>query len=267
MTGRIAAGRPADRPLAVRLGRTLWRFTPLFILAAAWEATSRLGLVSEYALPPFSAVADAFVELAGTDLWSHTALSLSRGGTALGLAILVGVTVGVMMAWSRPVRMLVNPVMQCLYPMPKSALIPLTIMWIGLGDASKITLIFIGCLLPIVISSYNAARGTDELLIWSARSLGASESEVLRQVVLPAALPEILNGIRTALALAFILMVAGELIIANNGVGYLIDLLGEGGSYAAMFSVVITISGIGFLADRGFVALARRLLIWREAQS
>lgn len=250
-----------------RLAQTAWRFTPLLILAAVWEAISRLGLISEYALPPFSAVADAFVGLAGTDLWEHTALSLSRGGSALVLAIVFGVAAGVTMAWYRPVRTFLNPVMQCLYPMPKSALIPLTIMWIGLGDASKITLIFIGCLLPIVISSYNAARGTDELLIWSARSLGASESEVLRQVVLPAALPEILNGIRTSLALAFILMVAGELIIANNGVGYLIDILGEGGSYAGMFSVVITISAIGFLADRGFVAFSRRILIWREAQS
>lgn len=247
--------------------QTAWRFTPLLILALAWEAISRLGLVSEYALPAFTAVVDAFMELADTDLWEHTALSLSRGATALVLAILFGVTTGVMMAWSQPVRILVNPLMQCLYPMPKSALIPLTIMWIGLGDASKITLIFIGCLLPIVVSSYNAARGTDELLIWSARSLGASEGEVLRQVVLPAALPEILNGIRTSLALAFILMVAGELIIANNGVGYLIDILGEGGSYAAMFSVVITISAIGFFADRGFVMLTRRILVWREAQS
>lgn len=247
-----------------RVLHTAWRFTPLLVLAIAWEATSQFGLVSQYALPPFSAVAGAFVSMADTDLWTHTAMSLSRGGTAWGCAILFGVSIGVLMAWYRPVRVLVNPVMQCLYPMPKSALIPLTIMWIGLGDASKITLIFIGCLLPIVISSYNAARGTDDLLLWSARSLGASEKEVLWQVVLPAALPEILNGIRTSLALAFILMVAGELIIANNGVGYLIDILGEAGSYAGMFAVIITISGIGFFADRAFVLITRRILIWRE---
>ncbi|MEX2455021.1 MAG: ABC transporter permease [Rhodospirillaceae bacterium] len=253
--------------MMLRIAHTAWRFTPLLILALFWEAIARLGLVSEYALPSFTAVVAAFIELADTDLWTHTVLSLSRGGTALGLAIVFGVTVGVGMAWYRPVRIFINPVMQCLYPMPKSALIPLTIMWIGLGDASKITLIFIGCLLPIVISSFNAARGTDEVLLWSARSLGATEQEVLRQVVLPAALPEILNGIRTALALAFILMVAGELIISNNGVGYLIDVLGEGGSYAAMFSVVITISAVGFFADRLLVAVTRRILIWREAQS
>ena len=148
--------------------------------------------------------------------------------------------------------------------MPKSALIPLTIMWIGLGDPSKITLIFIGCLLPVVLSAFNAARGVDHILLWSARSLGASEKRILWEVVLPAALPEILSGIRIALALAFILLVSGELIIANNGIGYLIDLLGEGGDYSGMFAGVATISVVGFLADRGYVMLTNRLLSWRE---
>jgi NitT/TauT family transport system permease protein len=137
-------------------------------------------------------------------------------------------------------------------------------MWIGLGDPSKITLIFIGCLLPVVLSAFNAARGVDHILLWSARSLGASEKRILWEVVLPAALPEILSGIRIALALAFILLVSGELIIANNGIGYLIDLLGEGGDYSGMFAGVATISVVGFLADRGYVMLTNRLLSWRE---
>lgn len=243
---------------------TLWRFTPLLLLAVLWEAVSRAGLVSEYALPPLSHVVTAFARMLADDLWSHTARSLARGSTGFAAAVVVGVLAGVLMAWYRPVRILVNPVMRCFYPMPKSALIPLTIMWIGLGDASKITLIFIGCLLPVVMSAYNAARGVDQVLIWSARGMGASEREVLWEVVVPAALPEILSGIRISLALAFILLVSGELIIANNGIGYLIDIMGEGGDYAGMFAAVVTISAIGFAADRSYVALTRRILIWRE---
>jgi NitT/TauT family transport system permease protein len=242
----------------------LWRFTPLLILAALWEAVTRAGLISEFALPPLSGVAVAFADLVTEDLVDHTARSLYRGGTALGAAVALGITAGILMAWYKPIRVLVNPLMRCLYPMPKSALIPLTIMWIGLGDASKITLIFLGCLLPIVLSAFNAARGVEDVLLWTARGMGAKEREVLWEVVIPAALPEILNGIRTALAFAFILMVSAELIISNNGIGYLIDLLGENGEYAGMFAGVITISAIGFAADRVYVAVTRRILAWRE---
>ncbi len=246
------------------IARILWRFTPLLILAAVWESIARLGLVSEYALPPFSDVVVAFSRLTEEGLWEHTGQSLYRGATGFACAVIVGSLAGILMAWYRPVHILINPLLRCLYPMPKSALIPLTIMWIGLGDNSKITLIFIGCLLPVVLSSFNAARGVDQILLWSARSMGANEREVLWEVVVPAALPEILSGIRVALALAFILLVAGELIIANNGIGYLIDLLGEGGDYAGMFAGVVTISTVGFFADRGYVALTRRILVWRE---
>lgn len=244
--------------------RLFWRFTPLVLLAIIWEFVSRFGLVSEFALPPFSDVVTAFARLSEEGLWAHTAQSLFRGTTGFLGAVIVGILAGVLMAWYRPVHILINPLLRCLYPMPKSALIPLTIMWIGLGDPSKITLIFIGCLLPVVLSAFNAARGVDHILLWSARSLGASEREILWEVVVPAALPEILSGIRIALALAFILLVSGELIIANNGIGYLIDLLGEGGDYSGMFAGVATISAIGFFADRGYVLLTRRLLAWRE---
>lgn len=242
----------------------LWRFTPLLIIAFVWEASTRLGLISEFALPPLSNVVASFVQLAGDDLSYHTGRSVLRGGVGFLAAVVIGVSAGVLMAWYRPVRILVNPVMRCFYPMPKSALIPVTIMWIGLGDASKMTLIFIGCLLPIVMSSFNAARGVDDVLLWSARGMGASEREVLLEVVVPASLPEILSGIRISLALSFILMVSAELIIANNGIGYLIDLLGEGGDYSGMFAGVVTISAVGFFADRLYVVLARRILIWRE---
>ncbi len=242
----------------------LWRYSPLLVLAMVWELMPRIGMVSPEVLPPLSDVSVRFGELAVDDLWRETSRSMVRGSIGFFSAVALGVASGVLMAWYQPVRMLLNPVFRCFYPMPKSALIPLTIMWIGIGDSSKATLIFIGCLLPIVMSAFNAARGVDDVLVWSARGMGATEREVLWEVVLPASLPEILSGIRISLALSFILMVACELIIGNDGIGYLISLLGEAGDYAGMFAGVITISAVGFAADRGFVALTRRLLIWRE---
>ena len=247
-----------------RIAIGFWRYSPLLILALAWEAVTQAELISQYALPTFSGVLVSLGNLIMDDLTYHTLRSVGRGFTALGAAILLGTTAGVLMAWYKPVRILLKPFIQMFYPMPKSALIPLTIMWIGLGDVSKIVLIFIGCLLPIVVSAFNATRGVEGVLLWSARGLGANEREVLLEVVLPAAMPEILNGWRLALGLSFILMVAGELIIANDGIGFLINFLGEGGDYKGMFAGVITISVVGFAADRLYRLFMRRMLIWRE---
>jgi NitT/TauT family transport system permease protein len=241
------------------------RYSPLLVVALAWELVLRLGLVSRLALPPLGSVLSAWAELlGGGELLVNGAASVYRAALGLGLAILVGGVLGLAMATSRPLRTLANPLVQIFYPMPKSALIPLMLIWFGFGDLSKVVLIFLGCLLPMIVSTYNGARGVEDRLVWSARSLGASARDIVWDVRLPAALPEILNGVRTALAFAFILMVSSELIIARDGLGYMIGLLGDGGAYPFMFAVIFTVVAFGFLADRAFGLLARRLLRWRE---
>jgi NitT/TauT family transport system permease protein len=248
-----------------RLLNGLWRYTPLVILALIWEGVTRLGLVSPLALPSLDKVMTAWWGLAaGGDLTTNAIVSLSRGAAGLGAAIVIGTTLGVTMAWYRPVRTVFNPLVQALYPMPKSALIPVVVLWLGFGSASKILMIFIGCMLPITLSSFNGARGIDQVLIWSARSLGASRFQTLVEIVLPGALPEILAGIRTAIAFAFVLLVSTELIVARQGLGYMIGWLGDGGVYDAMFAVVITVSALGFFCDRLFLMLMKRVLRWRE---
>ncbi|MGW8258256.1 MAG: ABC transporter permease [Thermoguttaceae bacterium] len=147
--------------------------------------------------------------------------------------------------------------------MPKSALIPVMIMWLGLGMAAKIALIFLGCLLPIVVSAFNAAKGVDHVLIWSAQNAGADRGELLREIILPAAMPEILVGVRTALALSFVLLVSSEFLMARDGLGYLIAFLGEGGVYDAMFAAVLLVTALGFFADRLYLAFMQRMLVWR----
>jgi NitT/TauT family transport system permease protein len=243
----------------------LWRFAPLLLLALAWEAAPRLGLVSPLALPPLSAVLGAWSTLLlDGDLASNGASSLVNLVTGLAAGITVGTAIGVLMAWYAPVEIVVSPLVRCLYPMPKSALIPVLILWFGIGALSKIVAIFIGCLLPVTLSAYNGARGVDETLIWSARASGASRGRVLWDIVLPAAMPEILAGTRTALGLSFILLVSSEFLIGHTGLGYLISFLGEGGVYDAMFAGVLTVAAFGFLADRLYLALMRRLLVWRQ---
>ena len=245
--------------------RTLSRYAPLLLLALAWEAISRLGLISPSALPSLDAVVRAWFNLAASgDLWTNGVASISRAAAGLGLAIVVGSLIGIAMAWYLPVRVVVNPIVQFFYPMPKSALIPVMVLWLGFGDASKVAVIFVGCLLPVTLSAFNGARGAEQVLIWSARSLGASRLRVLFEVVLPSALPELLSGVRTALAFAFVLLVASELLVARSGLGYMIGWLGDGGVYDAMFAVVLTVAFLGFVADRGYLMLMRRVLAWRD---
>jgi len=243
----------------------LIRFLPLLLIALLWEIAPRVGLVSSLALPPLSAVLSAWFELLRDgDLITNGASSLYRAGVGLALAIVVGGALGLFMAWWRPVNAFLSPLVELFYPMPKSALIPVTVLWLGFGDGSKILLIFLGCMLPVTIGAFNGARGSERVLIWSARSMGASRLRVLWDVVLPSAMPELLNGIRTAIALAFILLVSSELIVARQGFGYLIGFLGANGSYEGMFAVVLTVALIGFAADRLYQLLMHRVLQWRE---
>ena len=116
---------------------------------------------------------------------------------------------------------------------------------------------------PAFLGAFNGARGSDQALVWSARSMGASRLRMLWDVVVPSALPEMLNGVRTALALAFILLVSAELIVAREGLGYMIGFLGSGGVYDAMFAVVLTVALLGFAADRAYQGAMRRVLLWR----
>jgi NitT/TauT family transport system permease protein len=244
---------------------TFVRYSPLLLLALAWEAVARLGLVSELALPPLTSVIAAWFDLIHSgELVTNGASSLYRAAAGLFLAVVIGATLGIVMAWWRPVNALLSPIVEVFYPMPKSALIPVTVLWLGFGDGSKILLIFLGCMLPVTIGAFNGARSSDQALVWSARSMGATRLRMLWDVVLPSALPELLNGIRTALALSFILLVSSELIVARQGFGYLIGFLGANGSYEPMFAVVLTVAFLGFAADRGYQAIMQRALSWRE---
>ena len=243
----------------------LLRYAPLVLLALAWEASARSGLVSTLALPPLSAVVAAWIDLLRDgELISNGAASLWRAGAGLFLAIGIGATLGIFMAWWRPVNVVLSPLVEMFYPMPKSALIPVTVLWLGFGNGSKILLILLGCMLPVTIGAFNGARSSEQALVWSARSMGANRLRMLWDVVVPSAMPELLNGIRTALALSFILLVSSELISAREGLGYLIGFLGASGTYDAMFAVVLTVALLGFFADRSYLLVMRRILRWRE---
>ena len=165
----------------------LVKWSPLAIIALAWQLAPTLGLVSPSALPPITTILAALyrLTLSGDLPLKNAAHSLWRLFCGLSLAITVGITTGLLMAWYRPIRLLVEPLVRCIYPMPKSALIPVLLLWLGLGDMSKVALIFLGSLLPVLLATFNGVRGQDPMLFWSARSLGRSNLQVLREIALP----------------------------------------------------------------------------------
>jgi len=245
--------------------QTAIKYLPLLLLALGWELTARLHLVDSSALPSLTKVGAAWVDLIRDgELIDNGAASLYRAAAGLAFAVVIGGGLGLAMARFKLLDIFINPLVELFYPLPKSALIPVTVLWLGFGNGSKILLIFLGCMIPVTIAAYNGARGSDHALVWSARSMGAGRLRMMWDVIMPSALPEILNGIRTALALAFILLVSSELIVAQSGFGYLIGYLGSTGAYEGMYAVVLTVALLGFGADRIYQLLMNRLLRWRE---
>jgi NitT/TauT family transport system permease protein len=236
---------------------------PLLLVAALWQAASMSGLLPSAVLPSFSAVITALVSLVTSgEIFPHTAASFLRAGTGFFIAVICGTALGLLMARLRPVQRAVEPVLLLIYPVPKPALIPLFMVWLGIGDVSKITVIALSCLLPIVVSTFNGARSVDEMLLWSARARGTPEHRLLWRVVLPAALPQIATGVRTAIAIAIIVMVSSEFISSEHGLGYLIFTYGGVGADDAMLAVVLYLTVLGYLLDRAYVAGLRRLMAW-----
>ena len=199
---------------------------------------------------------------ASGEIVPHTLASFGRAGAGLLAAVVIGVVLGVVMARVRAVEQAVEPILLLIYPVPKPAMIPLFMIWLGIGDFSKVAVIALACLLPVVVATFNGARSVDDVLLWSARARGTSERRLLWRVVLPAALPQIAAGVRTAIAIAIIVLVSSEFISAEKGLGYLIFAYGGVGADDAMLAVVIWLAALGYLLDRSYLAGLRRLMSW-----
>jgi NitT/TauT family transport system permease protein len=249
----------------VRLASRLHFYVPVLLVFAAWEAGSQAGLIEESIFPSLGQTLEGFIRLlTHNDLLWHCGISLYRQMSGFLLAGAFGIVVGILMATTAWAKFWLEPIVKLIYPLPKSALIPLFILWLGIGNASKIGAVFLGALLPVVLSTYNSARGVNVALVWSAWSLGTPRWQIPWKVVLPAAMPEIVSGLRISLALSFTLMVSAEFLISREGLGYLISQLGEIGDYPGMFAAVLAVTIIGVTADRTFLGLGHWVLRWTE---
>ena len=168
------------------------------------------------------------------------------------------------MGRSRLVAAFFNPLLMTIYPVPKAALMPIIMLWLGIGDASKTLVIFLGVSLPVIYHSYQGARAVEEKMLWSAAAMGMPAWRRLVHVVLPASLPEIFVGVRTGLVLALITMVTSEMIARQAGIGNILFNSLDMALYDAVYATIIVIGVLGFVLDVGIERLRSRLIAWAE---
>jgi ABC-type nitrate/sulfonate/bicarbonate transport system permease component len=241
------------------------RNLPIIIVLLGWEAAVRCGAISPQVLPAFSTVtATLFKLLAASDFRFDIWTSLYQTAIGFTIAVFFGIAVGTAMARLRPVELALRSLLTLWYPVPVVALFPLLALVLKLGDQLQISMIVLGSVLPVIVTTFNAARGVDHYLIWSALNMGTSPRRVLRKIVIPAALPEIFGGVRITLALSFVLMVASQQLGSTSGLGAFTLLAGENGFYGGMFAGVLVVALMGFAADRAYMVAIRHALRWQE---
>lgn len=259
--------KSAPRPVALRrpLSGTLdffGRYYSVILFLVAWELVARI-VDNKVFLPKLTAVIAVLAELLlSGDLLSHTAVSAYRALSGFALSALLGIPLGMAMGWFRSWDRFWSPIVSLSYPVPKIGLIPLFILWLGIGNISKIAMILAAAAYPVILSTYSGVKGTPTYLVWSARSLGASEGEVLWRIVFPHALPHILTGLRLAMGISWILLFAAEMIAAESGLGWLILFAERMLNTPTVFASLLTIAILGFFFDRVMLVANQRLCDW-----
>jgi NitT/TauT family transport system permease protein len=240
-------------------------FVLVFFVAAIWEAAASSGLWSKLLFPSLASIAYEFALFLVTPERLHEAwVSLYRALGGFVLAAVAGIFLGIVMGRSKLVAGLLDPLFSGTYAVPKLALFPVFIFVFGIGSLSKVALVFLECLYPIVIMSYHGARSVNRVLLWSAQNMGASRGESLRRVVIPATAPFIFAGFRVAVPVAMIVVVITEMVSSADGLGYLVIYSLSSLRTDRMLAVVVAIALLGYLLDKAVVLARDRLIYWEK---
>jgi len=248
--------------------RRLVPFVLIGVVLLAWELAARSGLWSPLLFPPLANIAHEFVQFVSrADRLFEAWVSLYRALGGFALAALAGVATGMLMGRSALAAGLLDPLFSGTYAVPKLALFPIFIFMFGIGSLSKVALIFLECLYPIVIITCHGARSVNRVLLWSAQNMGASRARIFRGVVIPATAPFIFAGFRVALPVAMIVVIITEMISSTDGLGYLVIYSLSSLKTDRMLAVVVAIALLGWLLDRALVALRDRLVYWEKLET
>lgn len=250
MSARAALSRSA--PFLACLGLLgIWQAAALALntesLPTAWQAVR--------AIPSILGDKESLINILA---------SLRRMAVGFGAGVMMSVPLGLMMGRSRGVASFFNPLLMVIYPVPKAALMPIIMLWLGVGDIAKTLVIFLGVSLPVIYHSFQGAKAVEEKMLWSGAAMGLSAAQRMARIVLPAALPEILTGCRTGLVLALITMVTSEMIARQSGAGNILFNALDMGQYDTVYAMIIIVGAMGIGLDAAFESLRGRLVKWSE---
>jgi ABC-type nitrate/sulfonate/bicarbonate transport system permease component len=240
-------------------------FALVGLLLGAWEWASSVGWLQPFYFPSLGRIGAslAAATLSG-ELARAMLASLGRGFAGYGLAALAGVSLGLLAGRHSAIYRLIEPLVESLRPLPATALLPIAILLLGIGTAMKVAVVAWACFFPIMLNTLDGVRGVSPALIDTAHNLGLGNSGTLLRVILPAASPSIMTGLRVSLSVMLVMTVVSEMIAGNSGIGYLILDAERSFRVPDMYAYVLALALLGYLLNRAFVALDARLLGWHH---
>jgi ABC-type nitrate/sulfonate/bicarbonate transport system permease component len=243
--------------------RLLYLISPIGLLLL-WQLLLMFGIGDRRFIPTPSDIAYRYWEMVVSgELAQHTAATLYRVFLGFFVGSIPGIAVGLLMAMFRPVRIFVDPLIAALFPIPKIALMPLLLLVFGFGDASKVAVVAIAVFFPVIINTYSGAANIDKIYWDVARNFGASQQVMFRRIVFFGALPMIFAGLRIALAVSFIVLVASEFVATKIGIGYMIWNSWELLQVDVMFVGIVTVGLLGLVATVLLQEIERKVIPWK----
>ena len=241
--------------------------SPLLLLMI-WELITRQGWIPAWFLPVPTEVFQTLIDMViSGELLHHAAISLGRAISGYAMAAVVGVGLGVLIAWSRVVEDFFDPLIELIRPLSTFALIPIFFLWFGIGNTSKIMIIFKSCFFPIVLNTIAGIKGVDKKLIMAARSLGADGGQMWTRVLLPSAMPMIITGMRISTAIAMMALVGVEMLSSDSGLGFLVIDAQRTFDTERVFAGIVVLALLGFSLDRLARKIQDRILSWHHETS
>ena len=243
----------------------LKKIIALVIFLFIWELLPILGIINRTFLSPPTEVLSALIRLTVSgEMWMHTSISLKRALAGFGLAVITMIPLGFLMGWYRGFEEVTDGLVQAMRQISSLSLFPVFLLFFGIGEISKIAVIFWGAQWPLLLNTINGVKSVDPLLIKSARSMGSNDMSIFKKVVLPSSLPSLIVGLRLAATHSILVLVAAEMIGATSGLGYSVKNWEYNFMIPEMYAAIFVLAVLGLMANYSLVYIEKKTVRWKE---